>query len=520
MQKVTYPKLQAIVASLYMLSTPMICSGSYSPGNTGCSEQSVFEHMPLSPPCSPAMGSEVDGHVFIMTNSASRWSNDNKVVMYDRDQDGMLTFRNSYATGGKGSGPAPTATVFGPEVPHVSAAHDGLGSQGSLIINSDHTCLVGVNAGSDSVFSFKIEKGKELSLQSTIDSGGIFPNSVTLSKPDAMGLSSLYILNAMGDGSVSRLIMDRNCGLYTNRPDDPYDKCMETTCLKTFTETFPSPKPGEVLTSPAMIAINPDNDKLLVTIKGGVTSGFSGRVVVFDVERGGAIKGCGQATEFNIPSENGVGRRGPFSLDFLGRDLLSITHVYDHSVGMYRLLDDNRLEPVGNAVSTGTKFPCWIKTSLRGVIVGSFGELKPLDMNLEIDGPGIFSTFGVDGSEMIKEGSVFEAARFEDHVNGNHVIDFAVIRSTGDDFLAKEFIYAAQPRTGRIAIMEIKAGRSNASGIMLEQLGTTQVVGAGAGVDPNSTTINHFNKRCGYYSHFGKTPQECKVSSIQGITGF
>ncbi|MFK0574018.1 hypothetical protein [Endozoicomonas sp.] len=466
-------------------------------------------------------GGKVMGHVFVMTNNAA-YKAGNQVVMYDRDSEGMLNFREAYKADGIGSGPAPTATVFAPDVPQVSAAHDGLGSQGSLIMNESHTCLIGVNAGSNSVFSFKIEKGKGLSRRSTIDSGGIFPNSLTVgSAPDWLGFQSLYILNAGEDGAIGRASLDKECYLYTGHPGDPIDKQMHSISLADFTDTYPWPQPGEVLTSPAQITLSPDEDKLLVTIKGGPDSGFAGRVVVFDINDMSRIQGTGHSSEFDMASSDGTGRKGPFSLAFLSKDVLALTHVNDHSIGLYKL-HDNRLFAIGDAMATGTKFPCWIKPSSRGVIVGSFGELKPLDRSLLVDGPGIFSTFEVNEPKCMIRHFISKSRLVDESINGNHVIDFEIVKSDecscDDDSDAREFLYAVQPRTGSIAVMEVKDGNYGSCAMNLKEIATIPVTKAG--VNPNSETINDFTKRCYDYTLCEEKPPECMVSSIQGIVGF
>src|SRR5215212_9533893 len=97
-----------------------------------------------------ALAADVDGAVFTMTNSAVRG---NEIVAYERAANGSLRLLGAFATGGQGSGPAPTTTIFGAPVP---ATADGLGSQGSLRLSADNRFLFAVNAGSDSVTCFRV----------------------------------------------------------------------------------------------------------------------------------------------------------------------------------------------------------------------------------------------------------------------------------------------------------------------------------------------------------------------------
>src|SRR4029453_1724343 len=95
----------------------------------------------------------------------------NEVLVYARSGDGTLEPAGSFATGGAGSGA-------------------GLGSQGAVIVSEDHRWLFAVNAGRDSVSSFRIRPGHKLELVGTVRSGGSMPTSVAYRR----GL--LYVLNA------------------------------------------------------------------------------------------------------------------------------------------------------------------------------------------------------------------------------------------------------------------------------------------------------------------------------------
>ncbi|MBV8832811.1 MAG: lactonase, partial [Acidobacteriaceae bacterium] len=71
------------------------------------------------------------GAVFVMTNAADR----NEIIAYDRSANGTLREGSTFDTGGRGSG----------------GLVDPLESQGSLILNQNHSLLFAVNAGSGNV---------------------------------------------------------------------------------------------------------------------------------------------------------------------------------------------------------------------------------------------------------------------------------------------------------------------------------------------------------------------------------
>lgn len=120
------------------------------------------------------------GHVYTLSNQTTG----NSVIDYARAADGTLTLAGTYPTGENGTG-------------------GGLGNQGAVIINGDGDVLLAVNAGSNSISSFKIT-GNGLNLKSTVSSGGMRPVSVT----EHNGI--VYVLNAGGTGNISGFSIGNN----------------------------------------------------------------------------------------------------------------------------------------------------------------------------------------------------------------------------------------------------------------------------------------------------------------------
>ena len=114
-----------------------------------------------------------DKHVYTLSNLTAG----NKVLDYTRASDGTLTYNADYATGGNGTG-------------------GGLGNQGAVILTDDDDVLLAVNAGSNSISSFKVT-GNGLQLMSTVNSGGMRPVSITQND------DIVYVLNAGGTGNIS-----------------------------------------------------------------------------------------------------------------------------------------------------------------------------------------------------------------------------------------------------------------------------------------------------------------------------
>lgn len=122
------------------------------------------------------------GGIYVMTNN----SDDNKVVGYKRNEDGSLTKIGVYSTGGNGR------DVIG-------LGFDPLGSQDPLIVDKKRRLLFAVNAGSNSISSFKIRKDGRLILKDDMPSNGDTPVAL------AFNGYALYVGNREGKdgGSIS-----------------------------------------------------------------------------------------------------------------------------------------------------------------------------------------------------------------------------------------------------------------------------------------------------------------------------
>jgi 6-phosphogluconolactonase len=121
------------------------------------------------------------GAVFVMTNGADK----NEIIAYQRHSDGSLTERNSFPTGGRGSG----------------GVNDPLGSQGSLTLTRDHSFLLAVNAGSGNISVFRVE-GDQLWLVDKVRCGGAEPVAV------AQQGNLVYVVNAGGTSNVTGFQLD------------------------------------------------------------------------------------------------------------------------------------------------------------------------------------------------------------------------------------------------------------------------------------------------------------------------
>ena len=248
------------------------------------------------------------GVVFVQTNEPGG----NQIDVFDRGSDGRLTLAGTYPTGGLGGVAAP------------GTESDHLATQGSLALAEGGQTLIAVNAGSDTVTSFRVH-GDRLQLRSIVSSGGQFPASV------AVRDRLVYVLNSGGTGIVqgfwirgSRLVpisgSARSLGLANSDPPN-------------------------FLTAPGQAGFTPDGSKLLVTTKASTSS-----IDVFSVGHDGRLS----ATPVVNPSATPV----PFAFTF-GSGRLVDGEAGASSVTTYAIDAGGTLSDPRSA-SDGQTALCWI----------------------------------------------------------------------------------------------------------------------------------------------------------------
>ena len=237
----------------------------------------------------------------------------NEVVVYDRGRDGTLTQAGTYPTGGLGG------TAAG-------AASDRLASQGSLAYDARAHVLIAVNAGSDTVTSFRVE-GDRLRLVDVVPSGGQFPASAAIDG----GL--VYVLNSGGSGSVAGFRLDHGAL-------NPIPGSVRSLGLA-------NANPPNFLTSPGQVGFSPDGRQLLVTTKASTSS-----IDVFAVGPDGLLSAA--------PVANASATPVPFAFTFSPFGRLVAGEAGASSVTTYRLQNDGTLAGPQSA-SDGQTALCWIQ---------------------------------------------------------------------------------------------------------------------------------------------------------------
>jgi len=247
--------------------------------------------------------------VWVQTNEVSG----NQIVVFDRSSDGTLTQAGVYATGGNGGVAAP------------GTESDHLASQGSLAFDARHSLLIAVNAGSDTVTTFKVH-GDRLQGGQVVPSGGEFPASV------AVRGRLVYVLNSGGTGIVQGFAI-RGHHL---RPIPGSARSLG----------LANTNPPNFLTSPGQVGFSPSGRKLLVTTK---ASGSA--IDVFHVRRDGTLS--------DTPVVNPSATPVPFAFTFTPQGRLASGEAGASSLTTYELAHDGTLADARSATDGQTAL-CWI----------------------------------------------------------------------------------------------------------------------------------------------------------------
>ena len=251
----------------------------------------------------PDQGDVAGGAVYSMTNAPDG----NTVVIFNRDANGILTKAGSISTGGTGSG----------------GGLDPLGSQHSLLLSADNRWLLAVNAGSHEISVFRV-RPDELKLIDKVDSGGVFPVSLTVFH------DLVYVLNGGPSPNITGFKLSHR-GRLTPLPDS-------TRSLGS--DAF------------AQVGFDPQGDTLVVTDKGG------SKILVYALDDEG------------LPAANPVtslsNGKTPFGFIFDPQGHLLVVEVGPNAVSSYNILDGGSLQVISGSVPNGQTAACWIVGNEHG----------------------------------------------------------------------------------------------------------------------------------------------------------
>jgi 6-phosphogluconolactonase len=274
---------------------------------------------------------DMKGYVYTMSNKVDK----NSILIFKQDANGTLTYKTAVRSGGAGTGM-------------------GLGSQGSLLLGKSHRWMYAVNAGDNTISSFKVSEDGNITLYQTINSGGIMPISLTSHQ------SLLYVVN-MG-GNI--------CG-FKIAPDGWLSK------IEKSSQPLSSENAG-----PAEILFKPDGSSLVVTEK------MTNKILIFSVNADGVAL---PAVQHPAEAET------PFGFVFAGSKYLIVTDAFGGMPGKSVVTS---LAVNGNNVNLKSNVPinqaaaCWVvltknedfayvtntgSNSITSLAVASNGELHLVD---------------------------------------------------------------------------------------------------------------------------------------------
>jgi 6-phosphogluconolactonase (cycloisomerase 2 family) len=282
-----------------------------------------------------AGGSQAHGRsaqaVYTQTNSAAG----NAVLVLTRGDDGALTPAGSYPTGGLGT----------------SA---GLGSQGAVALSEDGRVLLAVDAGSNDIASFRVERDG-LTLVGRVPSRGLMPVSVAIHGRDA------YVLNAGGIANVAAFDLSRDGVL---------------------TPSFGGREPLSTLNAGAAeVAVSPDGSALVVTER------QASQIETFPLRKG--LPGDPVVT----PSSGPV----PFGFAFDPRGDAIVSEAANSTVSSYRIGADAATTLVSASVPTLQGAACWVAVTPDGRFAYTGNAATGSITGFAVAGDGSLTRLAPDG---------------------------------------------------------------------------------------------------------------------------
>lgn len=252
-------------------------------------------------------GNERNGHYLYTVGNGNE---KNYIISYKIRKDGMLQSNGATASGGKGTGKS-------------------LGSQGAVILSKDNEWLFAVNAGSNTVSSFKVKADGTLMLAHTESTMGAEPVSVS------MRGNLLYVLNRgtdnihgfwVGSGGSLSHIEGSTQNLSSKGVDAP------------------------------QISITPGGDWVVVTEKATNIIG------TFKIKNNGSVN-AGKFTASVGPT--------PFGFEFSRNRFMIVSNAAGGAAGAgsstsYIIGNNGKPGAVNGAVNNNQAAPCWVAITKYG----------------------------------------------------------------------------------------------------------------------------------------------------------
>lgn len=246
--------------------------------------------------------------VYTLSNNADG----NEVLAFHRHGNGQMEPAGRFATGGTGTG-------------------SGLGNQGALALSANARYLFAVNAGSNDLSVFRIDRDG-LRLIDRAAEEGTTPVSV------AVGPNRVYVVNS-GDDSIFGFRFDHRTGKLRPLPESHQKLSGDGT-------------------APAQISFDRGGDALVVTEKA------TNKITTFSLNEDGSPE-----ARHSIDSAGST----PFGFAFGKRDQFFVSEAQGGApdgatVSSYQLLENGTAQLIDGAVAAGQTAACWLATTPTGRI--------------------------------------------------------------------------------------------------------------------------------------------------------
>ncbi|MEP6928237.1 MAG: beta-propeller fold lactonase family protein [Ginsengibacter sp.] len=249
-----------------------------------------------------------EGH-FLYTESNE--ADNNRILIYKIRPNGSLHLEGTTTSGGAGTGKT-------------------IGSQGALVLDKEHEWLYAVNAGSNSVSSFKVHDDGSLTLAHTESSMGTTPNSVSVYG------NLLYVLN--------------------NESDNIHGLKIGAGGTLSPIEGSTQPLSGSGVDAP-QISFTPNGDWVVVTEKA------TNNIDLYKVKNNGSVWPA------VVTASTG---QTPFGLEFAREeDFMIVSNAAGGAAGAgsatsYIIGGNGIPNPVNGAVADHAAAPCWVAVTKYG----------------------------------------------------------------------------------------------------------------------------------------------------------
>jgi 6-phosphogluconolactonase (cycloisomerase 2 family) len=318
----------------------------------------------LTTVCSAVFAETAPAQEFTGAVYAGTDAQQNGLVAYGRKADGTLAYIGSYLSGGAGG----RLNTGGPVDPLISA---------HSVLNVDNRFVLQVNAGSNTVSSFRVNKDFSLTLVSAVPSGGFGPDAIA----ERHGI--VYVANVDSDG------------VYTGPPDQIGDiDAFQLNGQTGHLQEIPGSK-RQLVGRPSDLVVAPGGGFLVVPIYNAGSSAISDAAANAELESYRIIR-PGFLTPFpvsaitstqrnngqnrNLPSAIGVTIREVSGLEVVvateSREFLAngqpatLSQFQTGSISTFGLGNSGRLRPISLDVPTSSQITtgptntstssCWI----------------------------------------------------------------------------------------------------------------------------------------------------------------